>query len=135
MLKEILIIDDHDSDLLFGRIMVEHAHVASLVTTFEDATQALVYLQGPAGAQVELILLDINMPVMNGFEFLAAFTATCFGASSPPVVVMLTSSPDPQDRTRAMSFAAVRAYVVKPIDVGQVQQVVQSIFGVAGTAS
>lgn len=129
MLRQVLIIDDHDSDLLFSSLMVEHAKVAATVTTFEDATEALRYLQQPAGQSVDLIFLDINMPRMNGMEFLAAFEKLRLGAASPAVVVMLTSSPDPRDREHAMAFASVRDYVIKPVDAEQVKQVVNRVFG------
>jgi CheY-like chemotaxis protein len=131
MLEQIVIVDDHDSDLLFGRIMVERSNVAALVTTFEDARDALHYLQQPEGRNVGLVLLDINMPGMNGFGFLSAFEQLRGASASPAVVVMLTSSPDPHDRERAFSFAAVRDVMVKPLDEAQVRGVVQRVFGQA----
>ena len=129
MLQQILIVDDHDSDLLYGRIMVERSKVASTVATFEDARDALHYLQQPEGRSVELVLLDMNMPGMSGFEFLAAFEALNRSGVSPAVVVMLTSSPDPHDRERAFAFASVRDYMVKPIDQAQMRGIVERIFG------
>lgn len=127
MLKQIVIVDDHDSDLLFGRIMVERANVASTVMTFEDARDALRHLGQPEGRDAELILLDINMPGLNGFEFLAAFEQLRRSGAARAVVAMLTSSPDPRDRERALGFASVVDYLVKPIDIDRVRGVVQRI--------
>lgn len=118
MRKHLLIIDDHDPDLLYARIVTERAGIAQRVTTIEDARDALAVLRQPEGSDVDLILLDINMPGLDGFGFLRAFETLFEGdQGKAPVVVMLTSSPDPSDRQRAFSFASVRDYVVKPVSV------------------
>ncbi len=116
MLREVLVIDDSDPDLLYAKIVLERVGVAAKVLTFESAIEALAYLQRAAGHQVDIILLDINMPEMNGFEFLDVYQRLQPGSLAPAVVVMLTSSPDPDDRARAMSYTCVKGYVVKPID-------------------
>ena len=74
-------------------------------------------LKAPGSEPVDVILLDINMPEMNGFAFLEAYELTDTNQHARAVVVMLTSSPDPHDQARAFSYASVRSYVVKPIDV------------------
>jgi response regulator RpfG family c-di-GMP phosphodiesterase len=134
MLKQVVIIDDHDGDLLFGRMMVERSRVAARVRAFETAQDALAYLQRPEARDVDLILLDINMPVMNGYEFLAAFEAVRDATAPQAAVVMLTSSPDPADRQRAVEFPSVRDYLIKPVNPSHIQQVVQRIFGPAAAA-
>jgi CheY-like chemotaxis protein len=121
MLNHLIVVDDNESDLLFTRIVIQKAGIASKVSVFEDARDAIGYLQRDDHG-VDLILLDINMPGMDGFAFLAAFEEVRRSRqAAPPVVVMLTSSPDPRDRERAFAFASVRDYVVKPITVEQAQ--------------
>lgn len=128
MLKHLLMIDDSDSDLLYGRFVVERAGIAQRVTTFESAQDALAFMLQPEGSDVDLILLDINMPVMDGFQFLQAFESRrTGGAPQAPVVVMLTSSPDPVDRERAFSFASARDYLVKPITVEDALQLMKRL--------
>ncbi len=118
MLKRILLIDDSEPDLLYTRIVLERAHVAQDIISFESARDALGWLREPGSDGADLILLDINMPGMNGFEFLGAYEQEHLEPRAP-AVVMLTSSADPADRRRAESFASVRGYVTKPLDTGQ----------------
>jgi CheY-like chemotaxis protein len=69
-----------------------------------------------------MILLDINMPGMDGFQFLDAFEALPDDMRAGTIVVMLTSSPDPRDRMHAEAYSCVRGYVVKPISLAAARQ-------------
>jgi CheY-like chemotaxis protein len=128
MLNHLLIVDDSDSDLLYGRVVVERSGIAQKVSTQEGSREALAFLQQPDGHDVDLIFLDINMPGMDGFQFLEAFEALSGqGRVKASVVVMLTSSPDLPDRDRAFSFKSVRDYMVKPVGVEATRQLLQRL--------
>lgn len=123
MFKRVLLVDDSEADLLYGRIVLERAGVAEAIVTFEDAREALAYLATPAAVQAELILLDLNMPGMDGFAFLEAYSAQiAVGSLSSAQVVVLSSSPDPQDQRRASAFGCVRDYLIKPLQLDAAQQ-------------
>lgn len=126
MLKKIVLVDDNEADLVFGGIVLERAAVAASVVTFDAAGDALDYLASAAGADVDCVLLDINMPGMNGFEFLEAYESL-FGGRARAIVVMLSSSPDPRDRERAQAFLSVRGFIIKPIGLSQAQGLVDLV--------
>ena len=121
-MKTVMLIDDSEADLLFSRIIVSRSGVCDDVLEFDCARNALAHLEAPAGLAVDMILLDINMPGMNGFQFLKAYQELQRNAQARAIVVMLTSSPDPRDREQAESFDCVRGYVVKPINLAAAQR-------------
>lgn len=126
MLDRILLIDDSEPDLIYTRIVLERAKVVREIVDFESARDALAWLERPDCPGVDLILLDINMPGMNGFDFLRAYEAVTVRRRTPSVV-MLSSSADPADRRCAEGFGSVRGFVTKPLASGQAQGLVDLI--------
>ena len=112
----VMMVDDNDNDLLFTRLMLERSGAGFEVIGFERAAEALDHLRNTPDHGVAIILLDINMPVMNGFDFLEAFDALAPAVRGDAVVVMLSSSSDPADRDRAARHASVKGYLTKPLD-------------------
>jgi len=121
-LNTVMLVDDNDADLLYTRIVLEHAGVCERVLSFGSGPEALEHLRRAGGAGIDAILLDINMPEMDGFEFLQAYETLPESARAGAVVVMLSASPNPRDRERALRFASVRKFVVKPIDLVQAEE-------------
>lgn len=111
----VMLVDDSEADLLFTRIVLERAGEDFEVLSFEEARAALDCLRSD-GPRVDLILLDINMPGMNGFEFLDVYRGLPQARRDGAAVVMLSSSADPADRERAMAYDCVAGYLTKPLD-------------------
>jgi CheY-like chemotaxis protein len=112
----VLTIDDNEDDLLFTRIALTRCGVEYTIDAYLKAQEALDHLRDTPSHGVDLILLDINMPVMNGFDFLEAFEALTPAQRGSAVVVLLTSSSDSSDRESAARFASVRGFLTKPLE-------------------
>jgi CheY-like chemotaxis protein len=113
-IRRLMMIDDNQIDQMMYRRVIERSGIVDDVVGFLWAKDALAYLHDATNPPVDLILLDVNMPRMDGFEFLQA-ASDAFGPNFAPVIVMLTTSLNPQDHQRAMAFDAVRDFLNKPL--------------------
>ncbi len=115
-IKSILTVDDDENDLFI---------CAYTIRKFDPAVQTLKAMNGVDALAVlrnttpDAIILDINMPVMNGFEFLDHY-ASEFSVHAP-VVAMLTSSHLSADRERAMRYNFVKSYFEKPLTLANLK--------------
>lgn len=110
----LMLIDDNKIDqLLFERIISRSGLVQNTVS-FYFAEEALEYLKDERNPKPNIILLDVKMPRMDGFEFLYHAVGQ-FGPDALSVVVMLTTSLDPRDKTRARAFRCVKDFQNKPL--------------------
>lgn len=116
----VLLIDDSEPDRLYASIMLARSGHPLAVREFESAAEALAVLASSPHPP-NIILLDINMPGMDGFEFLDAYERLPEANRGETVIVMLTSSPLDSDRERALSHSAVKEVIVKPLNVPQAQ--------------
>jgi CheY-like chemotaxis protein len=117
-LKRILLVDDDRVTNLMHQRQIVRQHLARFVDVATDGQSALDYLSGriAAGeAQPELVLLDINMPRMNGFEFLLEYAKLPGDLHRSQCVVMVSTSTLNRDRDRAQADPFVASYEVKPL--------------------
>lgn len=110
-MKTILIVDDDDSFQYLCEAVLRRSRNEYEVLKAYDGVEALEVLRDREQFP-DVILLDINMPRMNGHEFLAEYAKLTPGEI--PVVAMLTSSDQMKDRIGAMSYPFVKDYLVKP---------------------
>jgi CheY-like chemotaxis protein len=75
----------------------------------------------------EIILLDLNMPIMNGFEFLQAFQNLQFEQKNNILIIMVTSSSNPSDIEKAKSLG-IKHYLTKPISADTVRSIIMEAF-------
>lgn len=136
VVPSLLIVDDNEADVFLTRRFLEKSGCFSYIFSAAGGEEALELFVDYQKAQSEhpgrfpplVILLDINMPRMNGFEFLEAFEkldSDATGQPGPSVVLMLTSSNADRDRERAGEFPSVRDFLVKPITVETANAIAQ----------
>ncbi len=115
MAKRILLVDDNEADNVYHEIMLRRAGFSGDVVICESGEAALDYLRDHGDALPELVLLDINMPGMDGFEF-AQHATRYLQAGDTATIVMLTSSASEADRRRARQLPVIRGYIIKPLN-------------------
>lgn len=109
----ILLVEDDEVDVMNVRRAFDRNNVSNPLFVAGNGLEALEMLRdGRVPAERRLILLDLNMPKMNGIEFLQALRADSELASAP--VVVLTTSNDDQDKIDAYNLN-VAGYLLKPV--------------------
>lgn len=108
----IMVIEDSLADQFLIAAAIKDYHPDTEIITAYDGLEALEKLQGLQSAP-DLIFLDLNMPRMNGFEFLDAYHAQADEGCAN--IAVLTSSLREEDRQKALSYRCVRDYLSKPL--------------------
>jgi CheY-like chemotaxis protein len=123
MHKEILLVEDSPDDIELTRIAFEEAKVANMLRVVTDGAEALDYLfargryagRDPA-VLPSLVLLDLNLPKVDGREVLQAIRASAATRNLPVVVMTTSAEPFDLDATYALG---VNSYIRKPVDFEQ----------------
>lgn len=130
----ILLVDDDDTTNFYNEFLIKKMGVAENIRVTKNGLEAIDYLKQVNGESDEflkpdLIFLDINMPLMNGFQFLEAYEALAPENKGEMLIVMLTSSSHPQDVEMAKGRDAVKDYVTKPLMEDTIAQIITTHFG------
>jgi CheY-like chemotaxis protein len=118
-ITSILIIDDSESEHIIAKYAIEAYDAQIQIYSAFDGQEALDLLT-TLTVQPDVILLDINMPGMDGHEFLVEYEKTDYKSS---VVAMLTSSDQESDRKKCLKYPFVRQYLFKPLEVKDLQTI------------
>ncbi len=125
-LERIMLIDDDEGNNFYNKFILREVDASEEIVVFQNGIDALNYLNQKH--LVNLILLDVNMPKMNGWEFLDEYEKLDQTSKDSIIVVMLTSSINPDDQQRAQSYSTVRKFMNKPIEPEMVEEVLK-LFG------
>ena len=122
----IMLIDDNKIDLFIHGEVVKRISSVKAVLEFTFAGDAFAYLEEQSAATwPHVILLDIHMPMMDGFEFLANYAKLPAELRRHCKVIMLSSSLNGEDHQRAKASELVHDFLGKPLDVEKLRRVIQ----------
>lgn len=121
---EILLVDDSEADVRLTIEALKEARVRNTIHVAYDGESALAHLRDPQKKRPDLVLLDLNLPAMDGREVLAELKSDPELAVIP--VVILTTSQSEEDVLKTYRLHA-NCYITKPVDLNQFVRVVQSI--------
>jgi CheY-like chemotaxis protein len=124
----ILLIDDNAADNRYHQIILQQLNAACSIQFAESGLEAINFLTRKDQPLPELIFLDINMPAMNGWEFLETYRNLKMPDKQCVVIVMLTTSLNPQDRKRAADFPEINGFEVKPLTTEMVEKIFEYSF-------
>ena len=111
---QILLVDDDPSVLFLHELILGESGWAGYLHKFQGAKEALAFMtENTADRTPTLIFLDINMPGMTGWDMLSAMQRDEFG--DEVLVVMVTSSINAADKTKALAFQRVIHFIEKPL--------------------
>ena len=130
-LKSILLIEDDPATNFLHARAIRSEDCAENIITAEHGEAALKLLIGLIARNEpapELLLLDINMPVMNGWEFLTAYAQLPEDFRAGTRIIMLTTSMNPDDEARAGSTPGINGFKLKPLDKAMLHEILEKHF-------
>ena len=122
--KSIMLVEDDQVDTMTVRRALKELHVANPLEHVENGEEALNYLRNPANPRPCLILLDLNMPIMGGIEFLQIAKKDESLKGIP--VVVLTTSEEQEDKVESFQLG-VAGYMRKPVDYPNFVEMIRAI--------
>jgi CheY-like chemotaxis protein len=130
-LSGILLIDDNETSNFLNERLLKRMDLTDHIQVVTNGKQALDYLEklsrgGSQYVKPELILLDINMPVLDGFEFLELFQQLDARVREGICIAMLSTSNHPQDTGKASEYNAF--YLTKPLTIEKMEALLAQLF-------
>lgn len=133
--NRVMIIDDTQIDRYIAKHILVKYDFSNELVEFDMATKAMAYLhqiKDQPELWPELILLDIRMPEMDGFQFLEKFSELYSAYKINCDVVILSSSLDPKDHERAEKFKQIKKFINKPINKIHLEEILTTCTRVSG---
>lgn len=129
-IERILVIDDNDTDLLIASIVLDRSGFKGNLITKTSAKSGLEYLNGlneNISEWPNIIFLDINMPLLNGYGFVEEYEKYGSTIKNISNIVMLSSSDNKTDLDSFLTKPFVKDFISKPISPDSIQSIFQKL--------
>ncbi len=126
----ICIVDDDDIYQFTVVKTLELLEFEKNIKVFSDGEEALEFLLDNLDKNDELpdvIFLDINMPIMDGYQFMEEYVKIKSRLGKKTVIYMVSSSVDPVDIERAKRISDISDYIIKPIEPGKLKTIMEKL--------
>jgi CheY-like chemotaxis protein len=136
MINKILCVDDDPITLMLCKKVIEKVSFAREIITAKNGEEAFIFFEnkyleiinGDNPEYPTIVLLDLNMPVMNGWEFLDAYLSNEFNKIFPDTkILILSSTIDPNDMEKSKTYPMVFEFLSKPITVEMMENLKSKI--------
>lgn len=132
MLTKILCVDDDAITLMLCKKVITKAEFSEEIDTANNGEEAIIYFErlfienknNNNVVNPQLVFLDLNMPIMNGWEFLDLFSKSEYYKNFPDIkVIVLSSTIDPKDIEKSRKYSMVLNFLSKPITIEMLQSI------------
>ena len=126
-----MLVDDNPDDNFFHERVIKKTDAADVVVAMQTGRDALEYLKSKkeeGDLHPDLIFLDINMPGMNGWEFLEEYDKLDEKFKSRAIVIMLTTSENPDDKMKAKAMNIASDFRTKPLTQQMLEEIIDKYF-------
>ncbi|MEN9686272.1 MAG: hypothetical protein RLZZ28_2058 [Bacteroidota bacterium] len=127
----VCLIDDDNIYQYTARVLLESTGMAGNIQSFYNGLEAIKFLkeeqEKPSEALPDMIFLDINMPVMNGWEFLEEYGKFSHLLPRPIALYVVSSSVDSSDIQKSRSYQTVTDYLVKPVNRNKFRELIENL--------
>jgi CheY-like chemotaxis protein len=126
----VLLIDDDEPTNFLNKLTLEQSGCARHIRIAPSGQAALDYLRGSPEdcPRPDLIFLDINMPAMDGWEFLGLYRTLPKEKKAETILIMLTTSLNPDDEKRTREIPEVSGFEHKPLNQGSLEKLLNRYF-------
>ncbi|MBC7845648.1 MAG: response regulator [Flavobacterium sp.] len=129
-LKQLTLVDDDDVFVFLTTKMLEKNRLVDLIKIFDNGYDALIFIKeniDNIDALPDIILLDLSMPIMDGWQFLDEFVKINPQIGKKITIYICSSSISPDDIARAKSISAVTDFIIKPMTKDKLVEMLKNL--------
>ena len=127
-LNSILLVDDDEDDNYFHQITINEMNIVKQIAIATNGIEAIAYLKKENQTPPDIIFLDLNMPKMNGWEFLDQYKHLSLAQKSKVLILILSTSANPDDVKKAKEIQEVTGFETKPLTKELLTKILQQHF-------